>query len=118
MTLINTTPTVPTLTKEQLMGRSRTKIIASLHQGYTALAQTLDICKSLVWANPDLKPQEVVDAVGPDALDLFKVSSLAAQIKAIATGTEVEAVMPPGWEFNPRSDGGVDLIEPKIDASL
>lgn len=114
MALVSLPSSPQTLTLVEKQVRVSAAIKQRTAQAFQMLHGTAAQLKALVWANPDgLTPQEVLDAVGHDAVALFQVSSLVTQILAIATGSAPAAVMPEGWDFTANEDGTVTLVPPQ-----
>ncbi len=81
---------------------------------YQILANYLQTTGSFVWSNPGKKtPQEVVDAFGTNAADLFRLSGLLVDFLSAATNTKIPKPMPAGWTATPNADGTVILTPPE-----
>jgi hypothetical protein len=82
-----------------------TKLFVQYRDGYAALYWML-------WSNPQCTPQEILDALGTSAVDLFIASSKAAtHLHDIDPG-----YVPPQtpWTFTINADGTVTAIAPVI----
>lgn len=76
------------------------------------LSSLLTQALSVVWENPlDATPQEVVDQFGTDAVSLFTVAGLAAQIIAVATATSPIPLVPSGYSVVQNQDGTVTITQ-------
>jgi hypothetical protein len=112
MSLLNA-PTPPTPTKEiklkQVTGRIR-QLSASSYK------QISDIQKqgiSLLWEHPELTPQEIIDALGENALKVFQYhGALTEYLVTLATleGIQPDIKLPPN-AFVVNQDGTITVTE-------
>lgn len=97
------------LTIEQQQAKARMVIQQKLSQSYLSLQSTLREVSKIVWQNLDLTPQQVLDGVGSDAANLFRIASLVSQIMTIASGVETPAVRPENYSVVLNQDGTVTV---------
>jgi hypothetical protein len=107
MALINTPPTIAPATA------AVTTLRTNITNTYNTLLQSYLQGYNLVWRNPKATPDLVVAAMGVDAVQLFEVSALTAQLLT-ALGATVPLTMPTGWIFVANTDGSVTLTKATI----
>jgi hypothetical protein len=66
----------------------------------------------LVWANDQgYTPQQVVAALGQNAVSILQLSSVIAGVISTVSGI-TPSTIPPGWGVKPNADGTVTLTAP------
>jgi hypothetical protein len=67
----------------------------------------------IVWKNPNLSPQEIVDSLGPDALKVFQFhGALTDLILSIATSEGVEVKLEaPTNQFTVDNQGNITITD-------
>lgn len=62
---------IQTLTTQQKQAKARSQIAGGINQAISALQTQMQTLFTSFWSNPELTPQEVSDAFGADAAQLF-----------------------------------------------
>jgi hypothetical protein len=78
---------------------------------YAQLQLLLAVGTNLVWNNPNATPQQVCDALGTGAANLFALSALLCDLLGGITGTTPNPV-PAGWTVTANDDGTITLTAP------
>lgn len=95
MSILTTSETGPT--KEQLLERKKTIIQNLTKQVFENLLRVQKNGITLLWKDPNLTPQEIIDSFGQDAIKLFMFhGGLTDFINTVASldGTTVELATP------------------------
>lgn len=101
-------PAPPTTT--QLQAQLKGQVVSSTNQLFRTLQSSYDKNFSAVWANPSLTPQQVFDAFGTDAAQLFVIAgATATMLNTIVPNTVVAA---PPYNYTINSDGTVTVGAP------
>lgn len=82
----------------------------AIAQTWTAMQKLFADCGRFVWANPRTTPQQALDAFGPDAVELFKLSDAYCAMVQAYTGQAV-SVVPAGWNYAINPDGTVTVTQ-------
>lgn len=61
-----------------------------------------------IWANPHATPQQLLEAYGPQAAEMFRVSALTGKFHFDVKGQAINPV-PPGYEYTINEDGTVTI---------
>jgi len=113
MSLIdNTTPGQQELSLEQKQTRAKNRIKNAAKNIYETVKNKHDQLWNVVWDNPaGLTPQEVIDAFGTDAKELFTYSQSLQTLLSEANENYVVKVTPNLVTIN--TDGSVTVGEPR-----
>lgn len=95
---------------EQRQLRQKLIIKSNMTQTFVSLRSQMDRIFKLVWANSELTPQEVFDAFGSEAKDLFVIAGIMQEAMNALVEKSVEMKVPP-YEIN--KDGTVSVKEAK-----
>jgi len=88
---IFTSPTY-TLSKEQLLADKLQQISHVANNGYNNISEIQKSGIDVLWNDPTLKPQEIIDALGDNAIKIFQIHGILTDaIKQIA---EISGVAP------------------------
>ena len=101
MAIIDVKPT------ELKMAQAKTKIKGGIEAAVNTLQQNLSALMSAFWLNPELTPQQMSDAFGTDAAQLFILMGKAqAFINDVRPGSYIQA---PTRPFVINQDGTVTI---------
>lgn len=86
MSLLNSKPT-SSLTKAQKLTNAKNRILSFSVDNFNNLIKAQNDGIRLVWNNPELTPQEIIDKLGSDAIKIFQyhgaLTELITQIAAV-----------------------------------
>ncbi len=86
-----------------------TQVKVAGNQLFQMMLRTYVSSYNQVWNNPLATPPQIVAAMGTDAVKLFTLSAVLAQLLTTAGATGIPLTMPTGWSFVPNDDGSVTL---------
>jgi hypothetical protein len=106
-------------TPAQLAAAQLTNIIK---QAFFMLGQSGNSGYNLIWKNPKATPQEVIAALGTNALLIFQLANLNIQTvtqAATLAGTTPPVIpsVPDGWTLTPNSDGSMTVTQSSSSAA-
>ena len=97
------------LTLEQKKQRQKAKIQGLINSHFQTIQQGFSQVFASVWANPELTPQEVMDAFGSDAVALFQFANAFQNVmNTLQPGVLIQA---PPKAFTINQDGTVTITE-------
>ena len=76
MALLDTQPTYTPPSKEQILAATANRIKQVSVKAFQDIVKIQKEGIDLVWSNPRLTPQEIIDALGEDAVKVFKFHGL------------------------------------------
>ena len=88
-----------------------TQIKNSSNSLYQEIVKNYVANYNLVWNNPRLEANVIIDAMGTEAVKLFTLSGALGQILAAAGATDIPLTMPTNWTFEAHQDGSVTVIK-------
>ncbi len=113
MGIINTNPTPPPPpTPAQQLAAAAQNFQARINNQYQQNAGLFAQLAAFVWANNYFTPQQVFDAFGTNAADLFKCAAAFEAMVAAYTGTAPASPVPAGWAYTLNADGTVTVTGP------
>jgi hypothetical protein len=109
MAIINPQPQAPSLPPvEELAKAVRAEVSNSINGLFGDMLKVYNSCMSLVWQHPTLSPQQVLDAYGSDAAELFRLAAtLKGAVNAAVAGTIPDNDTPKPFTIN--EDGTVTV---------
>ena len=93
MSILNSAPTVQTvLTDEQILNSLAAEIKRFSKRSYDSVLEIQNKGINLVWKRGRFTPQQIIDALGPDAVKIFQMHAILTDaIKQIAAIDGIEA---------------------------
>lgn len=97
----------PTFTTAQYQAQTQAYILRQMNMSFESLVDTFTTLFNMVWDNPTLTPQQVFDAFGANASQLFVISStIKTAVNTITPGT-LNQTPPTAYTIN--NDGTVTV---------
>lgn len=98
---------LPVATLEQKKARQKARIEGMIRQHFGMVQQGFSQIFALVWTNPELTAQEVMDAFGTEAVQLFQFAGAFQQLmNTLQPGVLIQA---PPKTFTINEDGSVTV---------
>jgi hypothetical protein len=88
------------------------QIIQSANFLWNLLTQRYVAAYNVLWNNPRATPQQVVAALGTQAVLIFTRSAELAAFLAGAGVTGIPLTVPAGWSYTANPDGSITLTPP------
>lgn len=99
------------MTKEEKQIELKRIIQTRMTSQYWQLSNTLKMVMNDIYSNKELTPQDVVDAFGTEAAELFKISDLI--IKVLNEAVPGSAAISAPYNFEIKEDGTVIIGDKK-----
>ena len=101
-------PQAPTVADLQQICRDN--IISQINRDFNEVTATFKNLFQMVWSNPQLNPQQVLDAFGKDAAQLFLIASAFQNaVNTVVPGTINQV---PPYQVTINNDGTVTVGAP------
>lgn len=98
-------------TQEQKIDNLKTDITKKSNRLYQKIKREHEKIFNMIWNNPTVSPQEILDSYGEDAIDLFTYSSSLQDLLYQVDDTYVALVPPNEWELD---EYGVVIVGDEI----